>query len=138
MLYQSDNVTSESGAENWIKIEWELALPESGDIPVWVSVTKLEHEWRRSVTEYIGAGGDNGMPGKYDHFAEWIMSAKYVEMPEVCLVDGFVRFNNGRHRFAWLRDHGMTALQVATQPGDVKSIKMKFGTQDEVSQWIKT
>ena len=127
---------SQSG--HWVKIEWKMALPESGDVPVWVSVVKLEHEWQRSTNEYIGAGGNNGMPGKYENFAKWIMSARPVEMPEVCIVDGFVRFNNGRHRFAWLRDHGMAALQVNVQPIDVTTFETKFGSQEQTSQWLKS
>lgn len=122
----------------WMKIEWKMALPESGDVSVWVSVAKLEHEWQRSTDEYIGAGGDSGMPRKYEIFAKWIMSARHVEMPEVCIVDGFVQFNNGRHRFAWLRDHGMTALQVNVQPTDVTTFESMFGSQDRTSQWLKT
>lgn len=123
--------------ERWIKIEWKMALPQSGDVPVWVSVAKLEHEWQRSMGEYIGVAGHNAMPGKYANFAGWIMSAKHVEMPEVCFVDGFVRFNNGRHRFAWLRDHGMTALQVNVQPSDVSTFEKQFGAKNRKSQWLK-
>ena len=128
----------ESEGGRWMKIEWKMALPQSGDVPVWVSVAKLEHEWQRSKSEYIGAGGHNGMPEKYENFAGWIMSAKHVEMPEVCFVDGLVRFNNGRHRFAWLRDHGVTALQVNVQPSDVTTVERKFGSQNETSQWLKS
>jgi hypothetical protein len=114
-----------------------MAFPLSDDVPVWVSVAKLDQEWQRSKSEYIGAGGQNGMLGKYENFSGWIVSAKNVEMPEVCLVNGFVRFNNGRHRFAWLRDHGVTALQVSVQPSDVATFERMYGSQDRVSQWLK-
>ena len=33
-------------------------------------------------------------------------------VPTASLVDGKVEFTDGRHRFAWLRDHGLTALPV--------------------------
>jgi hypothetical protein len=127
----------ESEDGRWTKIEWKMAFPLSEDVPVWVSVAKLDHEWQRSKSEYIGAGGQNGMPGKYENFSRWIVSAKNVEMPEVCLVNGFVRFNNGRHRFAWLRDHGVTVLQVSVQPTDVATFERMYGSQDRVSQWLK-
>lgn len=126
----------ESEGRRWMKIQWKIALPQSGDIAVWVSVAKLEREWQRSYGEYIGAGGRSAMPGKYENFGKWIMSTPHVEMPEVCLADRSVRFNNGRHRFAWLRDHGMTALQVAVQPSDVTTFERMFGTQDQTSQWL--
>ncbi|KAB8049589.1 hypothetical protein GCN78_17000 [Janthinobacterium rivuli] len=128
----------ESESRCLMKIEWTIALPQSGDVPVWVSVAKLEREWQRSKNEYIGAGGDSAMPGKYENFGKWIISASHVEMPEVCIVDGFVRFSNGRHRFAWLRDHGMTTLQVSIQPSDVTSFETKFSSQDQTSQWFKS
>lgn len=127
-----------SDSPRWMKVEWKMALPQSGDIPVWVSVAKLEYAWQRSTNEYVGTGGDNAMPGKYENFGKWIMSARHVEMPEVCIVDGYVRFNNGRHRFAWLRDHGMTALQVNVQPTDVTTFETMFGCDDRTSRWLKT
>ncbi|MFS2025173.1 hypothetical protein [Massilia sp. CT11-137] len=121
-----------------MEIDWTVALPHSGDVPVWVCVATLEHEWKRSENEYIVAGGHNGMPGKYKNFGQWILSAKHVEMPEVCLVAGFVRFNNGRHRFAWLRDHGVIALPVAVQPSDVAAFRRKFGSPARTSQWLSS
>lgn len=126
----------ESEGGRWMKIEWTMAQPLSEDVPVWVSVTKLDHAWKRSTSEYVGTGGQNGMPGKYENFSRWIMSATNVEMPEVCFVNGFVRFNNGRHRFAWLRDHGVTALQVIVQPGDVATFETMFVSKERTSQWL--
>lgn len=125
----------ESG--RWMKIDWEMALPESGDVSVLVSVEKIEHEWRRSTDKYIRTGCENGMLRKYEIFEKWIMSAKYVKMPEVCIVNDFVQFNNGRHRFAWLRDHGMTALRINVQPTDVATFETYFGSQERTSQWLK-
>ena len=41
--------------------------------------------------------------------------------------DGEVSFTDGRHTFAWLRDHGPTAVAVQVPPDQAKDVKRRFG-----------
>lgn len=119
-------------------VDWLLSCPECGDIPVWVSVAKMENNWRGNADEYIGFGGtEKAIAGRYENFSEWANNEKQVGMPEICLVDSRVSFSNGRHRFAWFRDHGMTALQIQVPLDQVGIFQQQFGTYIRISQWFE-
>jgi len=118
-------------------VKWELTGLARVDVAVWVSVAKLENNWRANVVEYIGPGGSgNAIAGRYENFSEWVGSHARVGMPEICLVDGTVRISNGRHRFSWFRDHGMIALQIQVPPDQVDLFREQFGTEDQLSEWL--
>lgn len=106
--------------------------PDAGrDEVVWISVRALDGAW--SVTdEYIGAAGvGSNQAGKYGRFGIWFAKARCVDMPVVCLVEGGrPSFTDGRHRFAWLRDHGLAALPIEVPPSEAENFSIRFGTND--------
>ena len=52
----------------------------------------------------------------------------------VCLdQDGEISFTDGRHRFAWLRDHGLKVLPVQVPPEKALLIEARFGTTSRMS-----
>jgi hypothetical protein len=57
-------------------------------------------------------------------------------MPTVCMrtANGrrFVGISDGRHRFAWLRDHGAKALPVAAPIGDVNEVRRLVGSKARI------
>lgn len=56
-------------------------------------------------------------------------------MPCISLDDaGQVQFIDGRHRFAWVRDHGAVALPVATSPDQSDRVHTLFGSDFETCQ----
>jgi hypothetical protein len=55
-------------------------------------------------------------------------------MPTVALHAGGLCFSNGRHRFAWLRDHGVEALPLATIHG--KRLEAEVGTELRESRLV--
>lgn len=43
-------------------------------------------------------------------------------------------FTNGRHRFAWMRDHDVEALPIAYEPNEADDLWQRFGTELRVSR----
>jgi hypothetical protein len=121
-------------------IDWRLVPLGEGwdsqdqDLVVWVDIKKLDQSWRNDPG-YVGANGaGSDMPGRYEEAGKWL--AEFVNghrpvfMPTVCLNDaGDITFTDGRHRVAWLRDHGAIALPVGVPPDEAATIETRFGTR---------
>jgi hypothetical protein len=92
---------------------------------VYVNVRAFDAAWSKDRGVYIGTGG--ARPGKrhrYTGFGRWVASQGHLEAPEVSVYeDGRVRFGNGRHRFAWLRDHGLIAVPVAMDEESIENAR---------------
>lgn len=99
------------------------------DVGVWVSVAALDASFRRG-DQWIGPGGaGKGQAGRYANMGATILSGVDIRMSTVSLGDdGEVRFTDGRHRFAWVRDHGAEAVMVATGRADAAALKRLFAT----------
>lgn len=108
--------------------------PENRDVAVWVDLAKLDVSWRRD-DGYVGVNGvGSNMPGRYDMVPEWlarfVREKRPVFMPMVGLNDeGDIAFSDGRHRVAWLRDHGAGVLPIAVPREEAAKIEARFGTQ---------
>lgn len=76
------------------------------------------------------------MPERYWGFGEWLAERRKVWMPDVGLSDGHISFNDGRHRFAWLRDHGVRALPVTVSPRIEAEMERRFGTKSRTSRLV--
>src|SRR5690348_13887762 len=76
------------------------------------------------------------MPYRYKRFGEWIRdNSSPIKMPTVCLcTKGEVSFNDGRHRFAWSRDHGIQVMPIMTDPESAARFKARFGTGSRQSE----
>jgi|GEM_PF-3490123 len=51
----------------------------------------------------------------------------------VAFEKGVVSFSDGRHRFAWLRDHGVQAMPVQVSSEQRQEFENLFGVSDRVS-----
>ena len=61
---------------------------------------------------------------RYERFGQFIAEHDAIEAAEVYVhEDGQVGFTNGRHRYAWLRDQGLTSIPVAMTPESVANAK---------------
>ncbi len=106
--------------------EWRKTV--SGDVEVMINVAKLDASFAKDREFYVGPQGAGGIAGRYERFGNWLKGGEAIGMPEVCLNDkGEISFINGRHRFAWMRDNGVTKLPVAVPAGDAKAVQAKFG-----------
>ena len=118
-------------------IEW-IVCPywqESRDVTLWVDVLKVDRSWVKDEAYYITAGGGGAaISGRYARAGEHIRGGVPLWMGALCLGDeDEIGFTDGRHRFAWLRDHGVEALPVQVPPEEAAAIKARFGTRRRVS-----
>ena len=121
------NTGSFSDSEN-IQESYQWRKMIGGDVQVMIDVAKLDASFAKDREFYVGPQGAGGISGRYERFGNWLNNGEAVGMPEVCLNDnGEVAFINGRHRFAWMRDHGVKKLPVAVPAEDAKAIQSKFG-----------
>jgi hypothetical protein len=123
-------------------LRWVRQFPNPDDHIVWIDVAKVDVSWQRDTTYYVGlngtcAPGGSGSKKSYDKFGAWIKdhNCAHVWMPHLGIGDlGFIEFTDGRHRFAWLRDHGVEAMPVSTSLAQEVELQRSFGTCNRVSR----
>jgi hypothetical protein len=111
-------------------IKWVRQWGRS-DVIVWIDVAKLNASWKHDRPYYIARGARSKIarPESYRRAGEWAASGQPVKMPHIGFEeDGTVTFTDGRHRFAWMRDHGVRALPVTTEREEAKEIARRFGS----------
>lgn len=95
---------------------------------VTVNVDAFDSAWEhgREANTYITpGGGGNTIRDRYAQFGKWLENPRAPTKASTVHVSptGSVEFYNGRHRFAWMRDHGLTPIQVAMDPASIKYAK---------------
>lgn len=108
------------------------------NILVTVDVKKLDAAWSKDGSYYIPPGGPTGAAGessyvaRYKGFQQWLIDHPDtpIESPYVGYMDGVASFNNGRHRFAVLRDQGETAVQIEIEPQQKKIFEALFAPDE--------
>lgn len=103
---------------------WEDERPDS---VVWVDVAALDAKWRES-DQYILPGGMNGQDRRYAKIGSWFAEHDHCEMAFASVAEEGLTFTNGRHRFAWLRDHGVMAIQLQVSASQEDIFTVLFGT----------
>jgi hypothetical protein len=85
------------------------------DRVVWVIVRKIDAAWRADPISgyYIPRGAC-----RKNRFGDWLekySGTRKAWMPHIGYYGGFVSFTDGRHRFAWCRDHCVRAMPVSVE-----------------------
>ena len=127
--------------ETQLRIDWVIprsirhSVEKGNEVVVWIDPIKLDASWKKDTNFYIGHNGSGNAIGKrYENFGEWLKQGKPVEMPEVGFgYNDTVSFGNGRHRFAWMRDHGATAIPVLTDSNRSEEFKKMFGASEKAT-----
>lgn len=112
------------------EIDW-IPSPNETDIPILVSVPLIEEKWRLDVSYYIGPGG-SGKPieDRYQRIDVWLSENNQIWMPAMCLDENLnPSFTDGRHRFAWCRDHGINELKIVVPADEVEIFSRLYGAQ---------
>ena len=116
-----------------------------GDKIVWIDVDQLNRSWRTDSSLYVGNGGrspDITSAAKYEKFGRWIVEhadQDKISMPHIALDrHGNVSFTDGRHRFAWLRDHDVQSLPVTVSPDIEAEVRRRFGTESRMSRLTRS
>lgn len=116
------------------EIRWISAPPPEGTPPdetVWISVAKFDASWIKNQAQYIGAGGSGAAIGeRYKKFGMWIERGEAIRIPWVGFKHGEIAFIDGRHRYAWLRDHGVKSIPIDVDPGIAEEVRRQFGTNE--------
>lgn len=122
------------------RIDWIPFAPLGGlpDPVVWVDVQKVDMSWKNDGNCYVGPDGQGQSisPARYARFGQWVRHGLAVEMPQLGFDAGEVSFTDGRHRFAWLRDHGMVALPITVAPENATEMGGRFGTTVRASYFF--
>ena len=119
------------------RLDWTPSFFGFEQPTVWIDIDRADVSWSATPL-YIPRGGP-GDWDKYERIGEWITGYDGpIEMPSVSLPDGHLTFADGRHRFAWLRDHGVTALPVTISHGWVRQLESLAGTQERASILVQT
>jgi hypothetical protein len=111
-------------------INWAPQWQEAYDTVVWVDVSKADRAWSRDPDYYIPEGG-TGSEHKYRKVGEWLQAEprRTVWMPHVSLWRYTLHFTDGRHRFGWLRDHGLGTLPVTIAPSQAERLQRWLGAK---------
>ena len=121
-------------------------------VPIWIDVRKLDALLPlASNMIHVGCAGENGVHGKYAGFDEFVRSHKRISMPWVKIErackehpdQDIAYISNGRHRFAWMRDHGAQALPVSVLRSEANEVAQLVGTRarecrvtmDHIPEW---
>ena len=116
-----------------MEVQWRMMLPHPSwdaepDPVVWVDPVRFDLLWK-DTDQWVSPGGKDGaQDDRYARFGAWLNPDSVVYMCEVWLEDGELGFINGRHRFAWLRDHHISALPMQVSPDNVKSFTALCGS----------
>lgn len=103
---------------------------------VWIDVVALDRVWRGSDA-YIGRGGAGSRHGaRYQRVGAFIRGSAELYYPHVNLDGDTPVFTDGRHRFAWLRDHGAEAVAVTTSEAEVSRLRTLFGTTLRETRYV--
>ena len=118
-----------------IEIQWRLIHPHpswsdaSTDPFVWIEPTKFDTFWRQG-DQWVGPGGMPGGQGeRYPRAGQWLLAGNPTDMCQIWVNDEGVGFNDGRHGFAWLRDHGVAAIPVQLSPDSLALGVAEFETE---------
>jgi hypothetical protein len=90
-----------------------------------ISVPAFDSLWANDTGYYIGHGGDGSIKNRYPDFGKWLQQTNEpVIAPSVSIDNhGNVSFSNGRHRFAWFRDHGYKTIPLSMDDKSKKNAK---------------
>lgn len=102
---------------------------EHPDAEVWVDVAKVEAAWLRGGHAYVGPGAPTDQHYRYERFGQFLATTTQpIHRSVIHHVGAGIGFTDGRHRFAWLRDHGVLHLPISTSRDDATAIAAMCGT----------
>jgi len=118
-----------------VESDGEKYMKERGrqdEVLVEVDIKKIDKSWKEDKSFYLpkDGKGESEIGGRREGFKEWREKNKDtpIESPSVVINNkGEISFNNGRHRFAVLRDSGKTKIYVTVNKKDADKVRKKYG-----------
>lgn len=95
---------------------------------VWLDVAKVDASYGQDKRFYVsGPESPNAIEGRYERFGEWLKRGIAVKPPEIHLTPwDRIGFTNGRHRFAWMKNHGETRMPFIVPKDEAEEIVQRF------------
>lgn len=100
----------------WRPVHLHASWGYDDDPVLWIDVARFERTWRLSHQWLGPAGVPGGLGDRYARAGAWLVSANPIDMCQVWINEIGMGFTDGRHRFAWLRDHGVDSIPVQLSP----------------------
>lgn len=98
-----------------------------------VNATKFDRAFQHNQSQYLEAGGKckNAIKNRYQRFIEYLQGKDYIRPSEITMQTANVNgkrmvvpfFEDGRHRYAVLRDMGMGRIPMAMSEESLKLAK---------------
>lgn len=89
-----------------------------------IDVAKFDAAFKKDPTFYIGPDGTGGINGRYGRVKQFMTDNSTFEASSVVVnADGSVGFQNGRHRYAVLRDAANQVIPVAMDEASIENAK---------------
>ncbi len=98
------------------------------DVIVWLNTMKINASWSKDRDAYFDRPDHPNVIGqRIPRFGDWLKKGDAIRAPEICLTDaGEVFFTNGRHRFFWMKSHGVKRMPFAVPSNQVEEFKRRF------------
>ena len=119
-LYKPDTLDSDSISSRIVLSKYDN--PEYTVLQK-VRTSVLEEKFKEDKELYVAKNGINGTQSKYNRFKSYLETGEPILAPKIYFNGQKVRFYDGRHRFAVLRDLGMTRIPVAIDKKDITTAK---------------
>jgi hypothetical protein len=98
-----------------------------------VDVAKVDRAWKPICDSYIDRDGRGANEGRLEKFENWLSEnpGKPIWAPRVYLTDerNWVHFDDGRHRFAVLRNRGYHTVKLAVRRNQLDQFRNVFGPE---------
>ena len=91
-----------------------------------IKINKIESSFKKDKDYYIGVNGTNGINNRYNRFIKFLNDNPKIDIiaPSIYIDDnGEVQFNNGRHRYAVIRDLGIETIPFSISNNNIKQAK---------------
>ena len=115
----------------------------NGDKLVNINVARFDNAWAQDKDMYVGPGGTaNAIGNRYSRVIDFIKDSKTaIEASEVAFnAQGKPTFINGRHRYAAMRDMGVTHIPMAVTQESLDHVGHLAGSEEQkgIQQIMKT
>jgi len=112
-------------------IRWKHQWSCPNDRIVWVIVKKLDKAWSKDDC-YLSPGSCvNNRVGEW--FVKLAAAKERVPMPLIGYYEEKITFTDGRHRFGWCRDNGVSVMPVSVESNaQVRLVSKLFGSKSRV------
>jgi hypothetical protein len=89
-----------------------------------INAKTFDKAFEKNDWQYVGKEGKGGIEGRYERFADFVKDAPSIYASNVAInKNGGVTFGDGRHRYAYLRDQGISKIPMSMDEESIKYAK---------------